>query len=144
VSVYKRKSGRYAVLIDLDLDARGKRRRKSLGTYRTHKEAERAERDALSARDRGIDVVPSHVTLDGLFRRYMFDAEARRLSGTTLHGYEQIWKRVAPLASIPVTKLRGRADFRGSTAKQGSVVSLISRSFCQCKGPRVQRAMHVG
>ncbi len=39
---------------------------------------------------------------------------------------------------------RGRADFRGSTAKQRSVVSLISRSFCQCKGPRVQRAMHVG
>ncbi len=106
MSIYKRKSGHYAVLIDLDPDARGKRRRKSLGTYRTHKEAERAERDALSARDRGIDIVPSQVTLDGLFRRYMFDAEARRLSGTTLHGYEQIWKRVAPLASIPVTKLK--------------------------------------
>jgi len=55
MSIYRRKSGRYAVLVDLEPTA-GLRRRKSIGTYRTRKEAERAERQAIEARDRGIDV----------------------------------------------------------------------------------------
>ena len=39
MSIYRRKSGRYAVLIDLEPTALGGRRRKSSGTYRTRKEA---------------------------------------------------------------------------------------------------------
>ena len=47
MSIYKRKSGRYAVLVDLESSATGLRRRKSIGTFRTRKEAEAAERKAL-------------------------------------------------------------------------------------------------
>jgi hypothetical protein len=54
MSIYRRKSGRYAVRVDLDPSHTGGRRRKSLGTFATRKETERAERDALSARARGI------------------------------------------------------------------------------------------
>ena len=63
MSTYKRKSGRYAVLIDLEATATGLRRRKSVGTFRTRKEAEAAERKALEARDRGIDLSPKTVTV---------------------------------------------------------------------------------
>ena len=40
MSIYGRASGRYAVLIDLESSATGLRRRKSVGTFRTRKEAE--------------------------------------------------------------------------------------------------------
>ena len=56
MSIYKRKSGRYAGLIDLEASATGRRRRKSVGTFRTRKEAEAAERKELDARDRGRQV----------------------------------------------------------------------------------------
>lgn len=71
MSVFLRKSGRYAVLVDLDASTTGKRRRRSLGTYRTRKEAERAERDAKSARDRGIDLAPQTVTVADLMGRFL-------------------------------------------------------------------------
>ena len=58
MSIYKRASGRYEVRIDLDpisLDSSipGPRRRRSIGTFATKKEADKAERAALEAKDRG-------------------------------------------------------------------------------------------
>ena len=82
------------------------RGRRTLGTFKTKREAEQAERDALSARDRGSDVVPSRLTVGALFELFMKDAEARALSGTTLHGYRQIWKRCDRVASLPLLKLK--------------------------------------
>jgi integrase len=82
------------------------RGRRTLGTFKTKREAEEAERDALSARDRGTDVVPSRLTLGALFELFMKDGEARALSGTTLHGYRQIWKRCDRIASLPLLKLK--------------------------------------
>ena len=76
MSIYRRKSGRYAVLIDLETSATGLRRRKSIGTYRTRKEAAAAERRALEARDRGIDLSPKTVTVSELLDRYLTDREA--------------------------------------------------------------------
>lgn len=60
MSIYKRKSGRYAVLVDLGSVLNWRRRRRALGTYRTREEAEKAERDALQARDQGIDLSSRH------------------------------------------------------------------------------------
>lgn len=40
------------------------RGRRPLGTFATKKEAEKAERDALSARDRGIDVAPTNLKFE--------------------------------------------------------------------------------
>jgi hypothetical protein len=129
VSIYKRKSGRWAVMIDVEdphpfrivgglQPTKGGRRRtkilgrfktqleaekelarlskgyeaalsierlargrRKLGTFKTKREAEQAERDALSARDRGSDVVPSRLTVGALFELFMKDAEAARSAG---------------------------------------------------------------
>jgi hypothetical protein len=71
MSVYKRKSGRYAVLVDLEPAATGHRRRKSKGTYRTRKEAEAAERKAFEARERGENLDPEKVTIADLAERFI-------------------------------------------------------------------------
>jgi integrase len=82
------------------------RGRRPLGTYATKKEAEKAERDALSARDRGVDIAPTNLMLEGLFERYVASAEARGASGTTIRGYREIWKRCGAIANLPLGKLR--------------------------------------
>lgn len=92
MSIYKRKSGRYAVLIDLEASATGARRRKSIGTYRTRKEAESAERKALEARDRGIDLSPKTITVADLLERYILDRRAKGRAVRTLQRYEELSK----------------------------------------------------
>src|SRR5450755_1704612 len=69
---------RYGVRIDLDADAKGARRRRFVGVYRTAKEAEMAERDALSLRDKGIELGPRTVTVQNLLARFI--ADCRRLN----------------------------------------------------------------
>ena len=108
MSIYRRKSGRYAVLIDLESGVTGARRRKSIGTYRTRKEAERAEREALAARDRGIDLSPKTVTVAELMTRYIAYCRADGRTAVTLESYEQKSKRyIEPrMGSLPLAKLR--------------------------------------
>jgi integrase len=90
MSIYKRKSGRYAVLVDLEPTATGLRRRKSKGTYRTRKEAEAAERKALEARDRGCDLSPQTVTVRELLEKYAQRCRAKALATKTLERYEEL------------------------------------------------------
>lgn len=108
MSIYRRKSGRFAVLIDLDPTAAGLRRRRSVGTFRTRKEAERAERQALEARDRGIDLSPKTVTVSELLDRYLGDREALGRGAKTLQEYRSYADRlVRPhLGGITLAKLR--------------------------------------
>lgn len=94
MSVYRRKSGRYAVMIDLEPTATGLRRRKSIGTYRTRKDAERAERQAIEARDRGIDLSPKTVTVSELLDRYLGDREALGRGTKTLQEYRSCADRL--------------------------------------------------
>ena len=108
MSVYKRKSGRYAVLVDLESSATGLRRRKSVGTFRTRKEADAAERKALEARDRGIDLSPKTVTVSQLLDRYLADREALDRGAKTLQEYRGCADRlIRPhLGGIALAKLR--------------------------------------
>jgi hypothetical protein len=66
LSIYKRKSGKWAAVICLDPTPTGLMRRRSLGTFATRKEAERAEREALASKDRGIDLTPGKVNVADL------------------------------------------------------------------------------
>lgn len=97
------------------------RGRRPLGTYARKKEAETAERDALSARDRGVDVAPTDITLDDLFERYVAAAISRDASGTTIRGYREIWKRCGAIAATPVAKLKPihLADLYSDLARVG-------------------------
>ncbi len=106
MSVYKR-NGRYAVRIDLEPAALGGRRRKSVGTYRTRKEAEAAERKALEAKERGDDLDPRRVALTEVAARFLRSI-APELSPATTARYEEHWRmHVAPtLGAIPVARLK--------------------------------------
>lgn len=90
MSVYKIKSGNWRVVVDVDRDANGTRGRRSLGTFGTRKEAERAEREALSSRDRGIDLAPMTVTIRQLAERYLADREALGRGEKTIEEYRRI------------------------------------------------------
>ena len=107
MTIYRRKSGRWAVLVDVDRGGDGRRSRRTLGTYAPKKDAERAEREALAVRDRGIDLNPRSVVLGEIVERFLREAKTR-LSPTTTHRYEELWtNRIAPsFAGIPVARLR--------------------------------------
>ncbi len=161
MSVYKRKSGRYAVAIDVEdprpfrivealppavdgrrrvkalqrfkTDADAKRElarlskadpdrqlsveriargKRNLGTFKTKKEAEQAERAALEAKDRGVDVEPTTLTVADLAERYV--AQRRTLERCGLKTAEE-YERVVRLyiephfRGVPVRKLRPAA-----------------------------------
>jgi integrase len=103
VSIYKRRSGRYTVVV---ARAEGSIERRSLGTFSTRKEAEKAEREALAARDRGTDLVPQTLTLTEVFSAYMAEAEADGLSETTLRGYRETFRRCETIATIKLARLK--------------------------------------
>lgn len=84
MSVYKRGSGRYQVLIDLEPTALGGRLRKALGCFRTRKLAEAVERKALEARDRGCDLSPQTVTVRELLEKYAERCRTKALATKTL------------------------------------------------------------
>jgi integrase len=95
--IYKRgkdKNGRdrYAVRIDLEPDITGKRRRISLGTFSGKKPAEKAERDALHDKDRGIDLAAGTGTVAEMVRRFLQDRETR-CTRTTMRNYNMLARR---------------------------------------------------
>ncbi|HEY6326591.1 MAG TPA: site-specific integrase [Candidatus Cybelea sp.] len=108
MSIYKRRSGRWAVLIDLEATTAGLRRRKSIGTYRTRKEAEAAERKALEARDRGIDLSPQTVTVKELLERYIERCRAKALATKTLERYHELAKchLLSVIGGVILSKLK--------------------------------------
>jgi integrase len=53
------------------------RGRRHIGTFDRKAEAEKAERDALTAKDRGVDIVPSALTIVELVGRYVDNQETR-------------------------------------------------------------------
>lgn len=107
MSIYRRKSGRYAVLIDLDPTPTGLRRRRSLGTHATRKDAERAERAALEARDRGIDLSPRTTTVGDMMGRFIGDAGTRCAAKSVERWSDLNRLNIAPsLGAIPLAKLR--------------------------------------
>ena len=68
MSIYKRKrknGARYTVVVESN------GRRVSVGTFRTSKEAESAERKALEARERGHDLSSSKATIDEVVAAYL-------------------------------------------------------------------------
>ncbi len=108
MSIYKRKSGRWAVLIDAPRKNDGKRVRRAIGTFTTRKEAERAQRQALEARDRGINLAPAKLTVTELMTRFIERCRTDDRAATTLETYEQKSKLyiVPILGGISLAKLR--------------------------------------
>lgn len=108
MAIYRRTSGRYAVLIDVDRETNGARQRRALGTFRTRKEAELAEREALSTRDRGGAIAPGKVTVAEIVERYIGMPGKRPRGEKTLEEYRRIATLyiVPHLGAIPLVRLR--------------------------------------
>jgi integrase len=117
VSIYKRKSTRdrksgkhrYTVVIDVQGEGR-KRSRKTIGTYGTRDEAARAERDALTARDRGHNVAPKNLTVAQMMMEYLdyCKADPAHHTAATIETYTLKSKRyIEPkLGSIVLARLQ--------------------------------------
>jgi integrase len=89
VAIYKRVSGKtgkasWQVVIDRRDPVTGDRNRQTVGTFKTKKEAEKAERDALSQHERGVFVEPSTYTVGELLDAWL-RAKRSEIS-------EQSWK----------------------------------------------------
>lgn len=108
MSVYKLPSGKWGVLIDLDRCLKGKRQRRFIGTFATRKLGERAEREALTTRDRGIAISPTTVTIENIVSRYISMPGKKSRGEKTLEEYQRIANLyILPhLGSIAVAKLR--------------------------------------
>ena len=61
----------WQVLIDRRDSVTGERKRVTVGTFRTKRDAEKAERDAMTQRDRGTLVDPSTATVAEVLDRYL-------------------------------------------------------------------------
>src|SRR5580700_5603467 len=139
MSIYRRKSGRYAVLIDLESTATGLRRRKSVGTFRTRKEAESAERKALEARDRGIDLSPKTVTVAELLDRFVADRRAKGRALRTVMRYDELAKftiaphigglALAKLSPAHISSWLGTIKERGSAEKKPLSPKSVRHAF---------------
>ena len=106
MSVYRRKSGRWAVLVDVGRGVDKKRKRRTQGTYATRKEAERAERQALDTRDRGIELDPEKVSFADVAERFL-KSIVPDLSRITVARYEEHWRmHAAPRLEVFQSRLK--------------------------------------
>jgi integrase len=107
VSISKRRNGSYTVRIDIERD-HGKRRKVTVGTFATKKEAERAERDALQSKDRGIDLNPERIDVAALLDRYVRDRAALGRGAKTVERYGEIVRLYLKphIGSVPLSKLK--------------------------------------
>ena len=78
------------VPLDFDAGAAGKRRRRSFGTFLTRKEAEYAERQTMSAKDRGIELAPSTTAVSGFLNRFIASRDALRRGVRTGEEYMRV------------------------------------------------------
>lgn len=111
MSIHKRiskKTGKasWQVVIERRDPATGNRNRLIVGTFRTKKEAEKEERDAISQRDRGTTVDPSKVTVAEILTEWL-RTKKTEVRPQTVAGYEITIRRhiVPALGSIAVQKL---------------------------------------
>ena len=127
MSIYKRRSGRWAVRIDIERGGDGIRSRKNLGTYATKKEAESAERKALEARERGMDFDVARETVGAICDRYLKRCRAKGLAWATVVRYGEIYRDLGGLRNITlgrITHSQVGATYRAATERGLSPKSL--------------------
>ncbi|MGH7707286.1 MAG: Arm DNA-binding domain-containing protein [Vulcanimicrobiaceae bacterium] len=135
MSIYRRASGKWAVVISLERGSDGAQRRRAIGTFATKKEAEAAERRALDEKARGVDLAPGRVTVGEVFDRFCADRKSKGRAVRTVERYEDLGRLylkpyigVTPLSRLTpahVSDLMVKLAERGS--KAGKPLSAKSR-----------------
>jgi hypothetical protein len=145
MSVYKRKSGQWAVRVDVDRDADGRRVRKNLGTFPTRKAAESAERKALEARERGVDFDLAGLTVGEACDRFLDRCRAKNLAPASLTRYAEHFR---DLSAIGTRLSAGSRTARSAestrpppheTSRQSPCGSSTARSAPWSPGPSPNR-----
>lgn len=94
MSIQKRAPGRYEVSVDDGFDEKtGKRRRKWMSVPGTKKEAEKAERELLSQRDRGIALVPTGVLFGEYLERWLTEYAESNVAPSTFCRYQIVVRK---------------------------------------------------
>jgi integrase len=104
-----KRGGSYSVIIELERDPSGKRRREWHSGYRTKREAEEVRIRLLSSIQRGEHVEPSKLTVAAFLQDRWLPAIRTRVRPSTFASYQRNVKvHVIPaLGSVPVQRLSG-------------------------------------
>jgi integrase len=138
MSIY-RKNQRWYVQVDVPAGPDGKRRRRSVGGFRTKREAKAAEAEALRRIRDGVLVEPSRLTVGAYLTELWLPSMASQVRATTLGGYRHnVRAYIVPrLGDIPLQRL--------STARVGAFYGELVASGGQ-KGrplsPKTVRYVH--
>jgi len=122
------KSTRYMVRIESHHPVTGERKRVTIGTYRTKKEAQQAERDALTQQERGTLLDPAKTTVAEMLESWLTTKHGE-ITGQSIRDYEIIIRKhvIPALGSTPVQKLtapRLQAQY-GTWLAQGMSARMI-------------------
>ena len=138
MSIY-RKNQRWYVQVDVPAGPDGKRRRRSVGGFRTKRQAKAAEAEALRRIRDGVLVEPSRLTVGAYLTELWLPSMASQVRATTLGGYRHnVRAYIVPrLGDIPLQRL--------STARVGAFYGELVASGGQ-KGrplsPKTVRYVH--
>jgi len=118
----------YRVRITSHHPVTGNRQNKTIGTYRTKKEAQQAERDALTQQERGTLLDPAKTTVAEMLESWLATKRGE-ITGQSVRDYEIIIRKhvIPALGSIPVQKLtapRLQAQY-GTWAAEGMSARMI-------------------
>src|SRR5580704_9239175 len=100
--------------------------RRSLGVHHTKEQAEAAYQEAIVNHRRGVELLPTDLTVKDLIGRYFRDGTAG-LSITTLHRYRELWTihgvalakyRIADLRKAHITSLYTRLQRENRGARK--------------------------
>lgn len=83
----------YQVLIDRRDPVTGERKRVTIGTFRTKKEAKKAERDALTERDRGTFLAPDRTTVGEMLDHWLEVDVPRTVKPENRVAYESVVRK---------------------------------------------------
>ena len=108
MSIYKRSTNSWSIQIDLGRDPfTGKRRRRTFSVRGSKRDAQAAERQALTERDRGIDIEPSRITVAQYLDRWLDNYAVVNVRPITLARYRSLVKRLKTLlGEVSLQKLR--------------------------------------
>jgi integrase len=102
-----RKNKRWYVQVDVPAGPDGKRRRRSVGGFKTKREAKAAEAEALRRIRDGVFVEPSRLTVGAYLTEVWLPSMASQVRATTLGGYRHNVRAylVPRLGDIPLQRL---------------------------------------
>jgi hypothetical protein len=145
--VYPDGKPRYLVRIDVGDAATGRRQRRTVGTFRTKKDAERAGAEAVTERDRGTLLTPEKTTVGELLDRWLEIEVPRTVRPENATAYEVVIRRhLKPaLGHVLVQKLTVEQveSFYAAMHAQGNSSSLIKKCHlraCLRTDPVIARA----